>query len=49
MLTLACGTSTLRIAPPLVITKEQLSAGLDILEMSIATMEEEYWEKLGQA
>ncbi len=48
LLSLGCGTSTVRIAPPLVITKEQIATGLDILEMSIATMEEEHWEKLGQ-
>jgi 4-aminobutyrate aminotransferase len=49
MLTLACGTSALRIAPPLVITREQLEQGLDILERSIAEVEEEQWENLHSA
>jgi 4-aminobutyrate aminotransferase len=47
LLTLACGTSTLRIAPPLVITEDQVKHGLDILEHSIAMLEEELWDTLG--
>lgn len=46
LISLAAGTSTLRIAPPLVITKEELSEGLDILEHSISKMEEEYWDQI---
>lgn len=46
MLTLACGTSTLRIAPPLVITKDQMEQGLDTLERLIAQLEEEQWDDL---
>lgn len=49
LLTLACGTSTLRIAPPLVITQEQMQEGLDILEHVIAEVEEERWETLPKA
>lgn len=49
LVTLACGTSTLRIAPPLVINREQLEQGLDILERVIADLEEEQWESLAQA
>lgn len=48
LLMLGCGSSTIRIAPPLVITEEQMSAGLDIFERSIAHMEEELWDKLTQ-
>jgi 4-aminobutyrate aminotransferase len=47
LLTLACGTSTLRIAPPLVINQGQMEEGLDILERVIAEIEEELWESLG--
>ena len=47
LITLACGESTLRIAPPLVITQEQIEQGLDILEHSIAVLEEERWENSG--
>jgi 4-aminobutyrate aminotransferase len=43
LITLGCGTSTVRIAPPLVITKEQLEEGLDIFEATIAAVEEESW------
>jgi 4-aminobutyrate aminotransferase len=49
MLTLACGTSALRIAPPLVISREQLAQGLDILEYVIAEVEEEQWENTGNS
>lgn len=48
LLALACGASTLRIAPPLVINRQQMEEGLDILEHSISTMEEEVWESLAQ-
>jgi 4-aminobutyrate aminotransferase len=48
LLTLGCGASTMRIVPPLVITKELMQEGLDILEHSIATVEEEEWETLAQ-
>ena len=39
LLTLACGESTLRIAPPLVISMEQMENGLDTLEHVIASLE----------
>jgi 4-aminobutyrate aminotransferase-like enzyme len=44
--TLGCGSSTLRVAPPLIIKKQQLDDGLDILERVIAELEEETWETL---
>jgi 4-aminobutyrate aminotransferase len=47
LLTLACGTSAMRIAPPLIITEEQMKHGLDIMEHSIAMLEEELWDTLG--
>lgn len=49
LLTLGCGTSSMRIAPPLVIRREQMAAGLDILERVVASLEEEYAERLGFA
>lgn len=49
LLNLACGTSGLRIAPPLVITEEQLRQGLDIMENAIAQLEESIWEDLSSA
>lgn len=44
LLTLGCGTSGLRFAPPLVITRAQIDEGLDILERAIAMAEEELWD-----
>jgi len=49
LLTLACGASTLRIAPPLVITQEEMSEGLDIIENAIAKLEEEHWETIANS
>ena len=46
LLTLGCGSSGVRFAPPLVITKELVDEGLDILEHAIATLEEELWDRL---
>lgn len=48
LVSLAAGTSVLRIAPPLVITKEELSEGLDILETAIGKLEEEHWEHINE-
>jgi 4-aminobutyrate aminotransferase len=48
LVTLGCGSSTLRIAPPLIIKKQQLDDGLDILERVITELEEELWETLGK-
>jgi 4-aminobutyrate aminotransferase len=48
LIALACGTSTLRIAPPLVITQALMDEGLDILEHIIAQLEEEMWEPEAQ-
>jgi len=44
LLTLACGTSGIRFAPPLVLNRELLDEGLDILEHCIASAEEDLWE-----
>ena len=44
LLTLGCGTSGIRFAPPLVLTKEQLEEGLTILEHAIAQTEEEMYQ-----
>lgn len=46
LLSLGAGTSTMRIAPPLVITKGQMEEGLDILEHAIAEVEEAMWDSL---
>ncbi len=46
LLTLGCGSSAMRIAPPLVISCEQMEQGLDIMERVIADLEEERWESL---
>jgi 4-aminobutyrate aminotransferase len=39
VLFLGCGPSTIRIAPPLIVTREEADVALDILEDSIATFE----------
>lgn len=49
LLTLGCGTSSMRVAPPLIINREQMEQGLDILERMIATLEEEWADRLGFA
>lgn len=41
LLTLGCGSSGIRFAPPLVLTRELLEEGMDILERAIAQTEEE--------
>lgn len=41
LLTLGCGKSTIRISPPLSITKEEISLGLEILEEAITIAEKE--------
>lgn len=46
LLTLGCGDSGLRFAPPLVLTKPLLDEGLDILEYTIASVEEELWQPI---
>jgi len=43
LLTLACGTSGIRFAPPLILNQELLDEGLDILEHCIASVEEDLW------
>lgn len=48
LLTLAAGTSALRIAPPLILTREELEQGLGILEQAIATVEAKYVKQVAQ-
>jgi len=43
LLTLGCGTSTIRISPPLCITKEEVEEGLEILEEAITIAEDEIY------
>lgn len=43
MLTLGCGTSTIRIAPPLCITREEMAEGLEIFEDAITQAEDEFY------
>ena len=42
LLTLGCGKSTIRISPPLSITKSEMDAGLEIFEESINLAEKEF-------
>jgi len=42
LLTLGCGTSTIRIAPPLNISLSEMQAGLAVFEEAIAVAEKEY-------
>ena len=39
LLTLGCGTSGIRFAPPLIISREEVEQGFDILEQAIVTVE----------
>lgn len=39
LLTLGCGNSTIRISPPLCITREEIDEGLDILEKAVSAVE----------
>lgn len=39
VLLLGCGPNTIRLAPPLIVTKEQADVALDVLEECIATVE----------
>jgi 4-aminobutyrate aminotransferase len=41
LLLLGCGETTIRISPPLIITKEQATIAMDVLEESIAIMNKE--------
>ncbi len=42
LLTLGCGESTIRISPPLSITKQQMTDGLLVLEEAITAVEDKY-------
>jgi 4-aminobutyrate aminotransferase len=42
LLTLGCGKSTIRICPPLSITKSEVDSGLEIFEESISLAEKEF-------
>lgn len=46
LITLGCGASAMRIAPPLMISRELMQQGLDILERAIAIVEENHAELL---
>jgi len=39
LILLPCGINSVRVAPPLIITREQMEKGLDILEQSISAVE----------
>lgn len=49
LLTLGCGKASLRFAPPLMMPRDLLDEGLDILEHSIAQVEEALWDALVSA
>ena len=44
LLMLGCGTNTLRICPPLVITKEEAQAGLEIIEQCIRKVDHKHYK-----
>lgn len=46
LITLGCGKSVIRIAPPLCITEEQMEQGLQIFEKCITQAEDEYYSDL---
>jgi 4-aminobutyrate aminotransferase len=43
VLFLGCGPSTVRIAPPLIVTKEEADVAIDALEEAIASVEKSLW------
>jgi 4-aminobutyrate aminotransferase len=42
LMILGCGETSLRLCPPLIVSKEEASVALDILEESLAQVEQEY-------
>jgi 4-aminobutyrate aminotransferase len=42
LMLLGCGETSLRLCPPLIVSKEEASVALDILEESLAQVEEEH-------
>jgi 4-aminobutyrate aminotransferase len=42
LLMLGCGTNTLRICPPLVITKEEAKAGMEIIDQVLTAVENKF-------
>jgi 4-aminobutyrate aminotransferase len=42
LMILGCGETSLRLCPPLIVSKEEASVALDILEESLAQVEEEH-------
>jgi len=42
LMVLGCGESTLRLSPPLIVSEEEATVALDILEESLALVEEEH-------
>jgi 4-aminobutyrate aminotransferase len=41
LLTLGCGKSTIRVSPPLSITKDEIDEGLEIFEQALTAAEKE--------
>jgi 4-aminobutyrate aminotransferase len=39
---LGCGETSLRLCPPLIVSKEEATVALDILEESLSEVEKEY-------
>jgi 4-aminobutyrate aminotransferase len=49
LMILGCGQTTLRLSPPLIVTKEEATVALDILEDALAQVEKEYAESTSPA
>lgn len=49
LMVLGCGQTTLRLSPPLIVSKEQATVALDILEDALTQVEKEYAEATSPA
>ena len=49
LMILGCGQTTLRLSPPLVVSREEATVALDILEDALAQVEKEYAESMSPA
>ncbi len=49
MLFLGCGPNTIRIAPPLIVTKEQADIAMDVLEECITQVAAEHHSRAATA
>ena len=49
LMILGCGQTTLRLSPPLVVSREEAAVALDILEDALAQVEKEYAESMSPA